>query len=151
MVVDKAGLYFLTEGEGIELNAYLDSVGIPTIGRGVIQYPDGRKVKMGDKITKEYELELFAVTLQKYVKKTNQVVKKPINQNQFNALVSFCYNVGMSGLESSTLLKKVNVNPNDPAIRAEFMKWNKGRIKGVLTVIKGLTNRRTKEANLYFK
>jgi lysozyme len=74
-----------------------------------------------------------------------------VNQNQFDALVSFCYNLGIGAFNSSTLKKKVIANPADASIRDEFMKWNKARVKGVLTELKGLTNRRTAEADLYFK
>ena len=69
-----------------------------------------------------------------------------INQNQFDALCSFAYNCGVGNLKSSTLLKKVNKNPNDPTIKDEFLKWNKGGGK----VLTGLTKRRIEEAQLYF-
>jgi lysozyme len=61
-------------------------------------------------------------------------------------LVSFAYNVGLGALKSSTLLKRVNANPNDPDIERQFNRWNKGGGR----VLKGLTNRRRNEANLYF-
>ena len=70
-----------------------------------------------------------------------------INQNQFDALVSFAYNLGPANLKSSTLLKKVNANPEDETIRAEFMKWTKAGGR----VLRGLVRRREAEANLYFK
>ena len=67
-------------------------------------------------------------------------------QNQFDALVSFAYNLGNGALKGSTLLKKVNANPNDIAIKKEFLKWvNAGGKR-----LQGLVNRRTEEANLYF-
>ena len=69
-----------------------------------------------------------------------------VNQNQFDALVDFAYNCGVGNFQSSTLLKKVKLNPNDPTIRAESTKWNKGGGK----VLRGLTDRRTNESNLYF-
>jgi lysozyme len=69
-----------------------------------------------------------------------------INQYQFDALCSFAYNCGVGNLKSSTLLKKVNKNPNDPTIKDEFLKWNKGGGK----VLSGLTKRRIEEAQLYF-
>jgi lysozyme len=69
-----------------------------------------------------------------------------ITQNQFNALVSFAYNLGAQSLKGSTLLKKVNANPNDPTIAVEFLKWvNAGGRK-----VAGLVRRREAEANLYF-
>ena len=69
-----------------------------------------------------------------------------LNQNQFNALVSFAYNVGTGNFSSSTLLKKVNRNPDDLTIKDEFLRWNKAGGK----VLNGLTNRRNEEADLYF-
>ena len=65
---------------------------------------------------------------------------------QFDALVSFAYNVGTANFAKSTLLKKVNANPNDASIRAEFGKWNKSNGR----VLKGLVTRRKEEADLYF-
>jgi lysozyme len=70
-----------------------------------------------------------------------------INQNQFDALVDFAYNLGTGNLKSSTLLKKVNADPKDHKISEEFLKWNRAGGK----VLKGLTARRVAEAELYFK
>jgi lysozyme len=70
-----------------------------------------------------------------------------VNQNQFDALVSFAYNLGSGALKSSTLLKKVNINPNDTTIQAEFEKWvYAGNVK-----LQGLIRRRKSEAFLYYK
>ena len=69
-----------------------------------------------------------------------------ISQSQFDALVSFAYNLGPNSLKSSTLLKKVNANPSDPTIKDEFLKWTKAGGK----VLKGLVLRREAEAALYF-
>ena len=68
-----------------------------------------------------------------------------INQNKFDALCCFAYNVGVNALKSSTLLKKVNINPNDPTIKNEFLKWNKANGRALT----GLTKRRQEEADLY--
>lgn len=70
----------------------------------------------------------------------------PVNANQFDALVSFCYNLGAGNLAKSQLLRFVKANPNDPKIAAEFAKWN--RAGG--NVVTGLVRRRKKEAQLYF-
>jgi lysozyme len=83
----------------------------------------------------------------KFAKIVDSMTRDDISQNQFDALVSFCFNVGGGALKSSTLLRKVNANPNDPTIKAEFMRWNKAAGR----VLKGLTTRREAEANLYFK
>jgi lysozyme len=74
-------------------------------------------------------------------------VKSAITDNQFSALVSFAFNCGIGNLQTSTLLKKVNVNPADQTIKDEFLKWNKGGGK----ILNGLTRRRQAEAELYFK
>ena len=136
--------------EGCRLKAYKDSVGIWTIGFGTIEYPDGAKVKEGDSITQERAdfLLKWQVLL-----KSGQVdaLKLSVNQNQFDALVSFAYNLGVGALKSSTLLKKVKANPNDPSIETEFLKWNKARVKGELVVLNGLTKRRQAEADLFTK
>ncbi|MEA4916540.1 lysozyme [Proteiniphilum sp.] len=72
------------------------------------------------------------------------------SQGQFDALVSFVYNVGFANLKSSTLLKKARKNLNDISIANEFAKWNKARVNGVLKVLPGLTRRRKAESDLYF-
>lgn len=128
------------------LTAYQDSVGVWTIGIGSTYYEDGTKVKRGDKISLERAYELFQNILPKYEKEVNRLVTSNINQNQFDALVSFTYNLGGTNLGNSTLLKKVNKNPNDPTIASEFVKWNKAGGK----VLAGLTKRRKEESELYF-
>jgi lysozyme len=97
-------------------------------------------------ITKDYAFEIFKVIADKFAKRVASMVKKPLTQNQFNSLVSFAYNVGTGAFSTSTLLKKVNANPNDLTIRNEFMKWNKAN----RVVVNGLTTRRKKESDLYF-
>ncbi len=143
---DISGQNFLSGVEGVKYKAYKDTGGVWTIGRGITYYEDGTKVRAGDTITKEREQKLFMNTLNFYVNNVNKNVKKNLTQNQFNALVSFCYNIGVNGFNGSTLLKRVNVNPNDPDIRIQFMKWVKDDGK----VVQGLINRRKQEADLYF-
>ena len=89
---------------------------------------------------------MFKEVANRFAKRVNELVTSNINQNQFNALVSFAYNVGTGNFSSSTLLKKVNRNPNDLTIKDEFLRWNKAGGK----VLNGLTNRRNEEADLYF-
>lgn len=132
--------------EGCKLTSYVCSAGHNTIGYGNTFYENGVKVKPGDKITQQRAEELLDVILIKFVQQTNELIKSNVNQNQRDALTDFAYNCGVGNLRSSTLLKKVNADPNDKTIRDEFMKWNKGGGK----VLNGLTRRREAEANLYF-
>ncbi len=154
--IDSAGSTFLQNREGFSAVPYLCSGGKPTIGFGNTFYPDGRKVTMKDKpITRAYGVQIFEIIVSKFVKEVNSLVKSNVNQNQYNAILSFAYNVGTDidvdliaeGLGDSTLLKKVNANPNDPSIAQEFAKWNKsgGRVTN------GLISRRQLESELYFK
>lgn len=143
-----AALDTIKKFEGLRLKAYLDAVGIPTIGWGIIRYPDGKRVKITDTITRERADEL----LRGEVDKRTEAVKAllpgvRLNQNQLDALVSFVYNVGLAGFEKSTLIKKIKANPNDPAIRAEFAKW----VYAGGQKLAGLVRRRKEESDLYFK
>lgn len=145
--IGQKGLDLIKSFEGLYLKPYLCPANVPTIGYGNTFYENGKKVTLKDPIiTESRAIELLMSELGMYEQKVDSYCIDTINQNQFDALVSFCYNVGPGNLKSSTLLKKVNANPNDPTIRTEFLKWNKGGGK----VLAGLTRRRTAEANLYF-
>lgn len=133
--------------EGFRADSYLDPVGIWTIGYGSIMYPDGIKVKKGQKITLEGAEKLLLWELKN---KYFAFPKLSLNQNQLDACLSFCYNLGMGAFKGSTLYKKAKINPNDATIRDEFMRWTKGRVNGVLTELPGLVKRRKAEADLYF-
>jgi len=147
MILDNKGYLFITKHEGLSLKPYLCPAKIPTIGYGNTYYPNGKKVTLLDKnISKQEAFEMFKEIANRFGKRVDELVTSNINQNQFNALVSFAYNVGTGNFASSTLLKKVNKNPNDLTIKAEFLRWNKANGK----VINGLTNRRIEEADLYF-
>ena len=148
MIVTNDVIKLLHKYEGLVLDAYLCPAKVPTIGYGNTFYEDGSKVKMGDKITKERAIELFENVLENnFASQIKRLIKSRVTNNQFSALVSFAYNVGVGNLKRSTLLKLVNSNPNDPAIRNQFMRWNRAGGK----VLLGLTRRRESEADLYFK
>lgn len=146
--LDKSGIELITKWEGLKLKPYLCSAGVPTIGYGSTRYENGQRVKLTDPtITEERALQLFDRTITIYEDAVQHYTRDDINQNQFNALVSFAYNLGNQALKTSTLLKKVNVNPNDPSIALEFAKWvNAGGKK-----VTGLVNRRNDEIKMYFK
>ena len=147
MILDNKGYLLITKHEGLKLKPYLCPAKIPTIGYGNTYYPDGKRVTLLDKdITKQQAFDMFKEIANRFAKRVNELVTSNINQNQFNSLVSFAYNVGTGNFSSSTLLKKVNRNPDDLTIKDEFLKWNKAGGK----VLNGLTNRRNEEAILYF-
>ena len=143
-----AGIEMIKTFEGFRSAPYKCPAGIPTIGYGATFYTNGKKVTMADRPITEAEavtlLKDMLVSFEKYV---DSYCVDTINQNQFDALVSFCYNLGPANLKSSTLIKKVNANPNDPAIQAEFMKWTKAGGRQLA----GLVRRRDAESKLYFK
>ena len=145
--ISKKGLDLIKKFEGLKLKPYLCSAGVPTIGYGNTLYEDGRKVSMKDSvITESRATELLSYSLRNLEQQVDSFCRDDINQNQFDALVSFAFNLGPYNLKSSTLLKKVNKNPKDPTIRDEFMRWTKAGGK----VLKGLVERRKAEADLYF-
>ena len=147
MRLDKKGYDLIKEFEGLSLEPYKCSAGVPTIGYGSTYYENGIKVQMSDApITGARADILLKNVADRFAQKVANLIKKPITQNQFNALVSFAFNVGSGALASSTLLKLVNENPNNAMISKEFLKWNKANGKAV----QGLTNRRIKESALYF-
>jgi lysozyme len=136
--------------EGLELNAYRDSKGIPTIGIGTIAYPDGNKVKMGDKCTEEQAYFYLNNYVETMVIAINKLIKNvDINQNQFDAICSLTYNIGTTGFTNSTVLTLMKKNPKDPLIKDAWLSWNKETKNGVKVPSKGLTNRRKREYNLY--
>ena len=132
--------------EGKRLSAYDDGVGVWTIGYGTIKYPNGVKVKKGDVCTDAQADQYFNNDLVKFENSVNSLVKVSLTQNQFDALVSFAYNLGATNLANSTLLKKLNAKDYKGAA-AEFPKWNKAGGK----IMAGLTRRRLAEQELFNK
>lgn len=142
MTPSQKAIDMIKKWEGFRDEAYQCSAGRWTIGYGSTMYEDGVRVKKGDTISKieAEDLLMWEVT------RKSAMIRAYMNQNQFDALCSFSYNVGIGALLDSTLYKKIRLNPNDSTIKAEFLRWNK--VKG--KVIDGLTNRRKDEAQLYF-
>lgn len=151
MAPDQNCIDFIKSREGFKNLAYKDSAGIWTIGYGSIVYETGRKVMKGDNITIERAEALLRKDVEMRAARIEPMLRGVVlTQNQFNALLSFAYNVGIGALEDSTLLKRVKANPNDPTIKDAFMMWNKVHKDGKMVAVEGLTNRRKAEADLYF-
>lgn len=141
MKISKNGLELIMRHEGCRLTAYKCPAGVWTIGYG----HTGTDVVAGLTITSRRAEEL----LTEDVRWAEEVVNREglkLNQNQFDALVSFVFNVGAGNFRSSTLLKMLRVNPDSLNVRTELGKWNKA--KG--STLPGLALRRKAEADLYF-
>lgn len=145
MKINKLGLDLIKHFEGCKLETYKCSGGTYTIGYGTTRI-NGKPVQMGLKISLEDAERFLIQDIGKFEAGVLRLVSASLTQNQFSSLVAFSYNVGLGSLSNSTLLRKVNVNPNDPTIRQEFLKWNKAAGK----TLNGLTRRREAEADLYF-
>ena len=148
MIVSKNGLYLIKEFESFKSKPYLCPSGIPTIGYGSTYYPDGKKVTLQDKeITEEKACEILEYIANKdFGSNINKVVKVPLNQNQFDALVSFAYNIGNANFNSSTHLRWLNQG-NYKEASMQLLRWDKS--KGI--ILNGLTKRRKAEKALFDK
>lgn len=132
--------------EALKLKAYKCPAGVWTIG-----YGHTAGVKQGMEISRQRAEDLFVndlYTISEYpISDIFYKAKVTLTQNQFDALCSLVFNIGATNFRKSTLLKKALVDPNDKSIYNEFKKWNKSGKKE----LEGLTRRRIREANLYFK
>ena len=145
--VNKVGIDLIKGFEGLKLKPYLDVVGIATVGYGTIKYPNGPSVAVTDPVITEVQAEEYLqFEVQEKARKVEQFVTVPINDNQFAALVSLAYNVGVSAISKSTLLKRLNAGDVSGAAD-EFLRWNKAGGK----VVGGLTRRRQAERSLFLQ
>ena len=140
MKTSPKGIALIKEFEGLRLKAYKCPGGVWTIG-----YGHTAGVKSGMVITEAQAEEYLKADLIAFERYLNGL-GLALNQNQFDALVSFIYNVGTGNFSNSTLLRKVRANPQDNSIMDEFLRWvySKGR------VLPGLQRRRLAEMKLYF-
>ena len=146
MKTSSNGTALIREFEGFVASAYLCPANVWTIGIGTTVYPNGTKVKKGDKCTQEQALEYLQHDLKSFEKTVNDSVKVPLSQNQFDALVSLSYNIGSGAFKGSTLLKLLNKGDYQGAAD-QFLVWNKAGGK----VMKGLVRRRDAERALFLK
>jgi len=145
VITSENGIKLIEKFEGFREKPYLCSAGVPTIGIGSTRYANGANVKLTDyPITLVQAKMLLAQTIKPFENAVNRYVQVKINQNQFDALVCFAYNVGWQALRTSTLLKKLNSGDIVGASN-EFEKWNKAGGRK----IQGLVNRRLAEKALF--
>lgn len=140
MKTNTAGISLIKQFEGVRLAAYQDMVGVLTIGYG----HTGPEVKAGMTITQQQADQLLAADLEKFETGVGQLVAVPLNANQFAALVSFSYNLGLGNLRSSTLLRLLNRGDYAGAA-AQFRRWNRAGGQEVA----GLARRRQAEQVLF--
>jgi len=134
--------------EGLKLTAYQDSVGIWTIGFGNIFNLDTRKpIKQGDVITQDTADRWLKIEVDKLQEKMKKVINVALTDNQWTALTSLVYNIGFGAFKRSTLLRLLNAGASKEEVAKQFLRWNKAGGKE----IKGLTNRRQTEYNLFIK
>ena len=139
MKIGYEGLKMIKHFEGLELNAYQCAAGVWTIG-----YGHTKVVQQGMVISEETADEMLVEELKEYENYINDMVNCPLNQNQFDALVSWVYNLGPANLQASTLLKVLNAG-DYAGVPAQIKRWNKAGGK----VLEGLTRRREAEADLF--
>lgn len=140
--ISNSGLNLIKFYEGLRLEAYVCPAGVLTIGYG----STGKHVTKGKKITEKEAEDLLRKDLVRFEDAVNKLVKVEIKQTQFDALVSFAFNLGEGNLQKSTLLKKINAKDFEGAAK-EFLKWDKAGGK----VLSGLTKRRKEEMELFLK
>ena len=139
MQIGQEGLNLIKHFEGCELQAYKCPAGVWTIGYGHI-----KGVSEGMTITQEEAEQMLKDEMAEYEGYVNKLVTVELNQNQFDAMVSWVYNLGGGNLSASTLLKVLNAGDYD-GVPAQMMRWNKAGGK----VLEGLTRRRQAEADLF--
>lgn len=150
MQINDAGLALVKEREGYKralpdgrCTTYYCPAGVLTIGWGCTE-----GIRDGDVWTKDQAEIALRVELKRHESAVLRLVSVNLNENQFSALVSFSYNVGVGALASSSLLRKLNKGDYAGAQRS-FMDWNKATVKGKKTVLRGLSIRRAQEAALF--
>lgn len=144
MQTSEKGIALIKQFEGCKLTAYQDSVGVWTIGYGWTQPVDGKPIRAGMTIKQQTAERLLKTGLVSYESDVSRLVKVGLTQGQFDALVSFTYNLGARSLSTSTLLRKLNAGDYAGAAD-EYLRWNKAGGK----VLNGLTRRREAERALF--
>ncbi|PUA41447.1 muraminidase [Pseudomonas protegens] len=141
MRTSQRGLNLIKSFEGLRLQAYQDAVGVWTIGYGTT-----RGVKSGMSISKEQAERMLQNDIARFEPEIDRLVKVPLSQNQWDALMSFTYNLGPTNLGSSTLLRLLNAG-DYAAAADQFLRWNKAGGR----VLPGLTRRRAAERELFLE
>jgi lysozyme len=140
MQTSEYGLHLIERFEGLRLSAYQDSVGVWTIGVG----HTGPEVKPGLTISQEQAKDMLRVDVKEAERAVNTLITRMLTQNEFDALVSFTFNLGAGNLRKSTLRRLLNAGDYQGAAN-EFLKWDKAGGEE----LPGLTKRRFTERDLF--
>lgn len=145
------GIELICHFESLKLSAYQCSAGVWTIGYGTTRYPDGSKVKRGDRLDgKDAAIKLMQFDLTRFEKAVDNYTRDDVTQNEFDALVCLCYNIGEGNLKNASLLTVVNAYSKDKdLIHRKFGLWSKATVDGKLKELPGLVRRRKAEAHLF--
>ena len=142
----KIAAEIIKEFEGYSSEPYLCPSGIATIGYGNTMYANGERVTMDDSdITKKEAEKMLLDTIKSVEKQVKNVVEVKLPAHKLAALISFTYNVGIGNFSKSTLLARLNSNPDYSEIPSQFRRWNKGGGR----VLKGLIRRREEEVAVW--
>lgn len=144
--ISSKGVDLICSFEGLKLKAYDDGVGVTTIGYGTTRYPNGKSVQYGDQCSIEQAKSYMQFDLNRFEQAVSRAIQVPLSQNQFDALVSLAYNIGINAFQNSTLLKRLNTL-DYIAAGQQFDVW----IKASGKTVQGLVNRRAVEKALFFK
>lgn len=146
METSSKGIALIKEFESFRKTPYLCAAGVPTIGWGTTRYPDKKAVTLADKDITEAVGDMYLHhDLTTFEKAVNKVLTIPIQQSQFDACVSLCYNIGQGNFTSSTLVKMLNAGTAPDLIAPQFLRWDKAKGKSLA----GLTRRRKAEMALF--
>lgn len=146
MKTSQSGIEFIAQWEGFSATAYMDANDGWTIGYGTLIDTAAEQHLIGATITKEQALELKKRDLGAFEAAVRGNITAPLNQNQFDALVSLVYNIGPGQFRSSTVVKRINNYDSRERIAEAWKRWNKDDGE----FVQGLANRRAAEVELYF-
>jgi len=144
MKINQAGLTLIKNFEGFRSNAYRDAVGIWTIGYGHTSMAGSPRVFKGQKISRQQGEDILARDVERFSQGIRPLIKVGLNENQFSALVSFAYNVGVGGFRRSSVLQRVNAGRFD-AVPHRLSLW----VKAGGRTLRGLVRRRAAEGELF--
>lgn len=147
MNIGDRGLDLIRAFEGFRADPYLDAVGVPTIGYGSTYYPDGQRVRLTDPPISEPEARrLMQATLAEFEDGISAALRVGVTQSQFDALICWAFNIGVSAAQESTLLRRLNAGDVQGAAD-QFLRWNRAGGQ----VLRGLTRRREAERALFLE